>query len=194
MENGSNQKVFHISFVISHSPLLLGTEISGGSEGRLSAADWLRHLAHMSQKPQISRTEYPYFLVLPTRWIDNDIYGHINNALYYAFFDTAINEYLIAAGGLDITAGTVVAFAAESHCQYLRPLAFPGVIEVGLRVGKLGNSSVRYELAIYKQGETFAAATGYFVHVFVDRETQRPVPMPQPIRTALERLMSQTPE
>jgi len=143
----------------------------------------------MSQKPQIQRSEYLHFLTLPTRWMDNDIYGHINNALYYAFFDTAINEYLIAEGGLDITSGTVVAFAAESQCQYLRPLAFPGVIDVGLRVGKLGNSSVRYELAIFKQGEPFAAATGYFVHVFVDRETQRPVAMPQQIRAALERLM-----
>jgi acyl-CoA thioester hydrolase len=145
----------------------------------------------MPEKPQISRTEYPHFLALPTRWMDNDIYGHINNALYYAFFDTTINEYLIAAGGLNITSGAVVAFAAESQCQYLRPLAFPGVIDVGLRVGKLGNSSVRYELAIFKQGETYAAATGYFVHVFVDRETQRPVPMPAAIRSALERLVLQ---
>jgi acyl-CoA thioester hydrolase len=142
----------------------------------------------MAEKPQITRAQYLHFLPLPTRWMDNDIYGHINNALYYAFFDTAINEYLIAEGGLDITAGTVVAFAAESQCEYLRPLAFPGVIEIGLSVVKLGNSSVRYELAIFKQGETFAAAMGYFVHVFVDRETRKPVPIPTPIRTALERL------
>ena len=142
----------------------------------------------MSQKPQISRAEYPHYASLPTRWMDNDIYGHINNALYYAFFDTAINEYLIGAGGLDIRGGEVVAFAAESQCQYLRPLAFPGTIEIGLRVGKLGNSSVRYELAIFGSGETFAAAAGYFVHVFVDRQTQKPVPIPAQIRTALERL------
>jgi acyl-CoA thioester hydrolase len=120
--------------------------------------------------------------------MDNDIYGHINNALYYAFFDTAINQYLIAEGGLDITAGKVIAYAVESQCQYLRPLAYPEVIEVGLRVGKLGNSSVRYELAIFKQGETLASAAGYFVHVFVNRETQRPVPMPERIRAALGRL------
>jgi acyl-CoA thioester hydrolase len=120
--------------------------------------------------------------------MDNDVYGHINNALYYAFFDTAINQYLIAEGGLDITAGEVIAFAAESQCQYLHALAFPDVIEVGLRVGKLGKSSVRYELAIFKQGETFAAAAGYFVHVFVDRQTRRPVPMPERIRAALERI------
>ena len=122
--------------------------------------------------------------------MDNDIYGHVNNALYYAFFDTAINEYLIAEGGLDIATGQVVAFAAESQCRYLRPLAFPGTIEVGLRVGKLGNSSVRYELAIFKPGEPLAAAAGYFVHVFVDRETQKPTPIPTAIRAALERLMS----
>jgi len=145
----------------------------------------------MSQKPQILRSEYAHFLALPTRWMDNDIYGHVNNAFYYAFFDTAINEYLIAEGGLDIKAGAVVAFLAESQCQYLKPLAFPGVIEVGLRVGKLGNSSVRYELAIYKQGEPFAAATGYFVQVFVDRKSQRPVSMPTRIRTALEQLVLQ---
>jgi acyl-CoA thioester hydrolase len=144
----------------------------------------------MSEKPQIARAEYRHFLALPTRWMDNDIYGHVNNALYYGFFDTAINEYLIGEGGLDINAGQVIAFAVESQCQYLRPLAFPGVIDIGLRVGKLGNSSVRYELAIFKQGETSAAAAGYFVHVFVDRETQRPVPLPAKIRTALERLVA----
>ena len=142
----------------------------------------------MPQKPQITRSEYPHFAIMPTRWMDNDVYGHINNALYYGFFDTAINQYLIAEGELDIEAGDVIAFAAESQCQYLSGLAFPDVLEVGLRVGKLGNSSVRYELAIFKQGEALAAAAGYFVHVFVDRETRRPVPMPERIREALGRL------
>jgi acyl-CoA thioester hydrolase len=142
----------------------------------------------MAPRPQIVRAEYPHFLALPTRWMDNDVYGHVNNALYYAFFDTAINQYLIAEGGLDITAGKVIGLAAESHCQYVQALAFPEVVEVGLRVGKLGNSSVRYELAIFKQAETFAAATGYFVHVFVDRETRQPVSIPTTIRTALQRL------
>ena len=122
--------------------------------------------------------------------MDNDVYGHINNALYYGFFDTAINQYLISEGGLDINAGEVIAFAVESQCQYLAPLAFPEVLEVGLRVGKLGNSSVRYELAIFKQDEPHAAAVGYFVHVFVARETQRPVAMPARIRTALTRLIN----
>jgi len=147
----------------------------------------------MPEKPEISRADYPHFMSLPTRWMDNDIYGHVNNALYYAFFDTAINDYLIAEGRLDINSGPVIAFAVESQCQYLRPLAFPGVIDIGLRVGKLGNSSVRYELAVFKQGETSAAAAGYFVHVFVDRVTQRPVPMPTTIRSALERLKVSVP-
>jgi acyl-CoA thioester hydrolase len=142
----------------------------------------------MREKPQVVRADYPHFIALPTRWMDNDVYGHVNNALYYAFFDTAINRYLITEGGLDITSGAIIGLAAESHCQYLQALAFPEVLEVGLRVGKLGNSSVRYELAIFKQTENFAAAAGYFVHVFVDRKTQRPVPIPAAIRSALERL------
>jgi acyl-CoA thioester hydrolase len=141
-------------------------------------------------KPEITRAEYPHLAIVSTRWMDNDIYGHINNALYYAFFDTAINQYLIAEGGLDIGSGEVIAFAVESQCQYLQPVAFPDVIEIGLRVGKLGNSSVRYELAVFKQGVTLAAAAGYFVHVFVDRKTQRPVTIPEKIREALERLAS----
>jgi acyl-CoA thioester hydrolase len=143
----------------------------------------------VSQKLQIVRGEYPHFLALPTRWMDNDEYGHVNNALYYAFFDTAINQYLVSQGGLDIAEGKVIGVAAESHCQYLQALSFPEVVEVGLRVGKLGNSSVRYELAIFKVGDMFAAAAGYFVHVFVDRQSRRPVPMPAGIRSALERLL-----
>jgi acyl-CoA thioester hydrolase len=121
--------------------------------------------------------------------MDNDIYGHVNNALYYAFFDTAINQYLVAEGGLDINAGAVIAYVAESQCKYLQPIAFPETIEIGLRVGKLGNSSVRYELAIFKEGAESAAAAGYFVHVFVDRATQRPVTIPDQIRAALQRLV-----
>lgn len=126
---------------------------------------------------------------LPLRWIDNDVYGHVNNALYYAFFDSAINHYLIAEGGLDIHEGQTIAFAVESQCQYLKPLAFPGVIDVGLRTGKLGNSSVRYELAIFAEHDDAAAAVGYFVHVFVDRATQKPQAMPAKVRSALEQLI-----
>src|SRR5688500_6852402 len=105
----------------------------------------------MTQQPQPARADYPHTLSIPTRWMDTDIYGHVNNVIYYALFDTAINQYLIAVGGLDITSGQVIGVAAETHCQFLRSLVFPDVAEVGLRVGKLGNSSVRYELAIFKQ-------------------------------------------
>jgi acyl-CoA thioester hydrolase len=146
----------------------------------------------MSDKPQITRDDYLRFSTLETRWMDNDVYGHVNNALYYGFFDTAINDYLIAEGGLDIVNGPVIAFTVESQCQYLRPISFPGSVDVGLRVRKLGTSSVRYELAIFKAGETVAAAAGYFVHVFVERASQRPTPMPESIRDALERLVTDT--
>lgn len=147
----------------------------------------------MTHSSQITRAEYPQLLAIPTRWSDNDIYGHVNNTLYYAFFDTAINQYLIAEGGLDIAQGQIIGLAAESHCRFLQSLAFPETVEVGLRVGKLGNSSVRYELAIFKRDQSFAAATGYFVHVFVDRETRRSTPIPATIRAALQRLLIETP-
>ncbi len=146
----------------------------------------------MTQKPHITRAEYLHFHAIPTRWMDNDIYGHVNNVLYYAFFDTAINHYLISEGGLDIANGRVIGLAAETHCQFMRSLAFPEVVEVGLRVGRLGNASVHYELAIFQQHEIQAAATGSFVHVFVDRETRRSVPIPPTIRAALERLHTPT--
>jgi acyl-CoA thioester hydrolase len=142
----------------------------------------------VSDRPRVTRAEYPHFLALPTRWIDNDVYGHVNNALYYAFFDTAINEYLIREGGLDIGRDPVVGFAAETQCRFLRPVAFPQTLDVGLRIGRLGTASVRYELAIFTAGEELAAAVGSFVHVFVDRATGRAVPIPAPLREALERL------
>jgi acyl-CoA thioester hydrolase len=143
----------------------------------------------MTPETELTRDAYPHFLPLQTRWADNDVYGHVNNAHYYALFDTAINQYLITAGGLDTAAGAVIGVAAETHCRFLQSLAFPEIIEVGLRVGKLGNSSVRYELAVFKQGGERAAAAGYFVHVFVDRATRRAVPIPPPLRAALERLL-----
>ena len=123
--------------------------------------------------------------------MDNDIYGHVNNALYYAYFDTVINQYLIAEGGLDIANGEIIGLAVETHCQFMQPLAFPDLIDAGLRVGKLGNSSVRYEVGLFRQGDELVAATGYFVHVFVDRTTRRPVALPVSIRAALEKLVKQ---
>ena len=136
-----------------------------------------------------ARLAYPHFLTIPTRWMDNDIYGHVNNVTYYSFFDTVINEYLIRAGGLDIAGGSIIGLAVETHCQFKRPLTFPGVVEAGLRVARLGTSSARYEIGLFAQGEERAAATGYFVHVFVDRAGRRPTPIPAAIRLALEHLV-----
>ena len=128
------------------------------------------------------------FTVVQTRWMDNDIYGHVNNVVYYSYFDTVINRYLIDAGGLDIAAGPVIGVAAESHCRYLRAVAYPDDLDAGLRVGKLGRSSVRYEIALFPRGAPDAAAAGWFVHVFVDRATRRATPIPDPLRAALARL------
>ncbi len=124
------------------------------------------------------RTDYPHFQPITTRWHDNDAYGHVNNVTYYSFFDTAVNTYLIQVGGLDIHDGEVVGFVVSSACDYFASIAFPDLIEIGLRVGKLGNSSVQYELAVFKVGESEACAAGRFVHVFVDRASNQPVPIP----------------
>ena len=132
--------------------------------------------------------DYPHVLDIPTRWKDNDVYGHVNNVEYYSYFDTVINEYLIAEGGLDIFAGEVIGLCAESHCAFLGPLAFPGVVEAGLRVGTLGRSSVRYEIALRERGAGELAAEGWFVHVFVDRTSRKPTEIPPRLRAALEAL------
>ena len=142
----------------------------------------------MSQ-PEHLRADYVHFQPITTRWHDNDLYGHVNNVVYYSFFDSAVNTYLIEVGGLDIHDGSVVGFVVSSSCDYFASIAFPERIEVGLRVGKLGNSSVQYELAIFKQGEDEACAAGRFVHVFVDRASNRPVPIPETLRQALARLL-----
>jgi acyl-CoA thioester hydrolase len=135
-----------------------------------------------------TRAAYGHFLAIPTRWMDNDIYGHVNNVVYYSYFDTVINEYLIREGGLDIASGATIGLAIETFCQFHQPLTFPEVIDAGLRVGKLGSSSVRYEIGLFRQGVAEPAATGHFVHVFVDRQTRKPMAMPVGIRACLERL------
>lgn len=135
-----------------------------------------------------THADFPHFLSIPTRWMDNDVYGHVNNALYYAFFDTVINQYLIAVGGLDIHAGEIIGLAVETQCQFFQPIAFPQIVDAGLRIAKLGNSSVRYEVGLFIAGEAEIAAFGYFVHVFVNRETRRPVPIPDAIRTVLAQI------
>ncbi|WP_296250800.1 acyl-CoA thioesterase [Pseudomonas sp. UBA4194] len=135
------------------------------------------------------RADYRYFQPILTRWHDNDVYGHVNNVTYYSYFDTAVNTYLIEQGGLDIHGGAVVGFVVSSACDYFASVAFPDRLEVGLRVGKLGSSSVQYELAVFRAGEEEACAAGRFVHVFVDRATNQPVAIPDGLRGALERLV-----
>jgi acyl-CoA thioester hydrolase len=136
-----------------------------------------------------SRADYPHLLEIPTRWNDNDVYGHVNNVEYYAFFDTVINAWLISEGGLDIQAGRTIGLCAESHCEFTAALAFPETVDACLRVGHLGRSSVRYEIALFRQGAEKPAATGWFVHVFVDREARRSAEIPPRLRSALERLV-----
>ncbi len=131
---------------------------------------------------------YPHFLEIPTRWMDNDVYGHVNNVVYYSYFDTVINDFLIREGGLDIHAGAVIGLCVESQCSFKASLAFPERVRAGLRVGKLGTSSVRYEIGLFGEGAEEPAAEGHFVHVFVDRESRRPAAIPDGIRSALERL------
>jgi len=146
----------------------------------------------MTTQPEETRSGYPHFLTIPTRWMDNDIYGHVNNVVYYSYFDTVINDYLIRAGGLDIHGGSVIGICAESHCRFRAAFAFPEAVEAGLRVAHLGRSSVRYEIGLFREGADTAAAVGHFVHVFVGRADMRPVPIPEPIREALARLQSES--
>jgi len=142
----------------------------------------------MTAQPKHLRSDYRHFQPITTRWHDNDIYGHVNNVVYYGFFDTAVNNYLIQQGGLDIHGGEVVGFVVSSSCDYFASISFPDLIEVGVRVARLGNSSVQYELAIFRQGEHEACAAGRFVHVFVRRADNRPTPIPERLRGALEAL------
>lgn len=136
----------------------------------------------------MTREQYPHFLEIRTRWKDNDVYGHVNNVEYYSYFDTVINQYLIEHGGLDIHTATQIGLCIESHCRYDAPIAFPDMVHAGLRVSRIGNSSVRYEIGLFRESDAQPAAEGWFVHVFVNRETRRPEAIPPLIRAALERI------
>lgn len=138
------------------------------------------------------RKYYAHFTEFTTRWRDNDVYGHINNVVYYSFFDTAVNAHLISSGCLDIQNSPIIGLVVETGCQFFKPIAFPDVLSAGLRVAKLGTSSVRYEIGIFLKGEQSAAAEGHFVHVYVDRALNKPVPIPDRVREVLSSLM--TPE
>jgi acyl-CoA thioester hydrolase len=131
------------------------------------------------------RDAYLVWQDLPTRWADNDIYGHVNNAAYYGFFDTVVNRYLIEQGGLDIHAGQMIGLVVETGCNYFSPIAFPQIIDAGLRVGHIGKSSVRFELGLFAHAESQPCAQGHFIHVYVDRDTRRPMTLPSEFRTSL---------
>jgi acyl-CoA thioester hydrolase len=142
-----------------------------------------------SDKPQPEpRSAYKVFRGISTRWMDNDAYGHVNNVVYYSWFDTAVNAYLIEAGVLDVQHGSPIGLVVETQCNYFAPLAFPQTVEAGIRVAKLGASSVRYEVGLFAQGAPLTAAKGHFVHVYVDRQTRRPVALPAEFRSVLETL------
>lgn len=135
------------------------------------------------------RASYRYFTDITTRWMDNDIYGHVNNVVYYSYFDSVANKYLIEEGGLDIKNSQVVGFVVASNCQYTSPIAYPQAIEAGLRVNRLGNSSVEYGIGIFQQDSSVVSAMGTFTHVFVDRSSAKPVAIPASIRSALEAVL-----
>lgn len=143
----------------------------------------------MTRQPPRPRDQYRAWQPIQTRWADNDLYGHVNNVAYYAYFDTAVNAFLIDQGVLDLKAGPVIGLVVETGCAYFAPLSFPDALETGLRVARLGTSSVTYQLGIFKQGGWEAAAQGHFVHVYVDRASRRPVPLPAPLRAVLEPLL-----
>jgi acyl-CoA thioester hydrolase len=144
--------------------------------------------ARVRAAPQ-PRTAYRHFSSISTRWMDNDAYGHINNVVYYSYFDTVVNRYLIEAGALDVERSPVIGLVVETHCNYFASLAFPQTVEAGLRVAHLGSSSVRYEIGLFGAGEPLAAACGHFVHVYVDRVTRRPAPLPPALIHTLQGLL-----
>ena len=134
------------------------------------------------------RSAYKAFRPITTRWMDNDVYGHVNNVVYYSWFDTAVNAHLIEQGALDIHAGDTIGLVVETHCNYFEPLAFPQTVEAGIRVAQLGASSVRYEVGLFAQGGDQTAAKGHFVHVYVNKSTRRPVALPPQLSAVLETL------
>lgn len=152
-------------------------------------ADGARKMNQTTQKllpPQ--RSEFPRIVSIQTRWADNDVYGHVNNVVYYSWFDTVVNRYLIEKAVLDITRSSVIGLVVETRCNYFSSLAFPQRVEAGLRVSHIGRSSVRYEIALFAEHAQQAAAFGHFVHVYVERATWRPVPLPSSLRQALQEI------
>ena len=139
-------------------------------------------------KPE-SRDAYRVFRTINTRWMDNDAYGHVNNVVYYSWFDTVVNAHLIEQGALDIHKGETIGLVIETQCNYFAPVEFPQTVEAGLRVAKIGTSSVRYEVGLFVEGAAATAAKGHFIHVYVDRSSRTPVALPQQLKTVLEKLL-----
>ncbi|HYT97789.1 MAG TPA: thioesterase family protein [Casimicrobiaceae bacterium] len=148
-----------------------------------------RQEARKARQSTRSRADFPHFIAIATRWMDNDVYGHVNNVTYYSYFDTAVNEHLIRFGGLDFYNDSAVGLVAETGCTFRKSLSFPETIDAGLAVTKLGKSSVVYEIGLFRHDDDEPAALGRFVHVWVDRVSQRPVAIPEQIRAALEPLV-----
>ncbi len=141
------------------------------------------------RSPPELRSAYPHFLEITTRWKDNDSYRHVNNAVYYEYFDTVVNRFLIDNGVLDVERSPVIALVAETQCRFFSQIAFPSKVHVGLRIAHLGASSVRYEIGLFRDDEKKASAQGHFVHVCVDRSTSRPVPLPRRLKDLLGSLL-----
>ncbi|MFM0161141.1 MULTISPECIES: acyl-CoA thioesterase [Paraburkholderia] len=139
----------------------------------------------MKKPTALSRDAYRHFLSIPTRWMDNDVYGHVNNVVYYSYFDTVVNEYLLRMGVLDFEHGEAIGLVVETQCNYFSSVAFPDRVDAGLRVARLGSSSVRYEVGLFREGEAEPAAQGHFVHVYVDRIARRPMHLSDAMRAAL---------
>ncbi len=140
----------------------------------------------MTERPKPDKSDaYAYFQMMTTRWMDNDSYRHMNNTTYYSFFDTIVNQYLIENGVLDIEKSQVIGLVAETTCRYFKPIGFPSKVNVGLRVGHVGNSSIRYEIALFQDDAREASAQGHFVHVYVDRDSGRPVSLPEKLRAVV---------
>lgn len=149
-------------------------------------APYKRAARHDMTKPTPrSRGEFRHFRAITTRWMDNDVYAHVNNVVYYSYFDTVVNQYLMEQGVLDIRASPVIGLVVETQCNYFSPISFPDVVQAGLRVGRIGGSSVRYEIGLFRNDEQSAAAQGHFVHVYVERDTNHPTPLGPALRAAL---------
>lgn len=140
------------------------------------------------------RSDYPHFLQIPTRWMDNDVYGHVNNVVYYSYFDTVVNENLLRQLGKDIRTLEAIGVVVETGCRYYQELSFPEVIDAGLRTVKIGRTSVVYEIALFREGEANPAATGRFVHVYVDQVNRRPVEIPAELRAVMESIYVEVPD